>query len=141
MNNLRSRWIVILGVLLCLVACDPDSQGHYDQRLKIINDSSEDVYSFINTNYPDSTMGLLGGCISCIVDVKANSSKHLSNSHNWEKYIEDRNDMNVLSIFIVSRDTFVNIGTPGLQNSTNYLERYDLSVEELKAANWEVYYP
>lgn len=130
---------IYVTVILCLALASCEKLGgHYDGRLQVINKTDIDVVSFLNTNFPDTTMGLLGGCISCIHEIPANSTSKMSNPQNWEKYIQDRNEMDILTVFIVERDTFIKYGTPELQNSMYFLERYDFSIEELKSSDWKV---
>ena len=48
--------IILFGIICASPHCNDDNQGHGDTRLTIINNSNETIASFLQYNYPDTSI-------------------------------------------------------------------------------------
>jgi hypothetical protein len=146
MNMGQKKNTKFLILVLCLFtcsanSCDPDSDGHWDGRLTIVNNTNDTILSFLQFNFPDTLILDQDAPESNAIMVPPKSSgKHYS-SIKWEDRISILNSHNTVMIFINSYDTILKYPWSQIQMEYNILYRYDLSVDDLKELNWIINYP
>lgn len=132
----------LLLIITCSNSCEK-GEGHGDDRLTIINNSSISIFALLQYNYPDTTINnedythLAYNSIT----IEPNTTKKIWNSLNWEDVIQMDNTQGTIMIFVFSSDTVQSYSWEQIRNDYNTLKRFDLSVNQLKAEDWKVSYP
>lgn len=145
MKNFRFFICIPLLLILNANSCDKDGNGniHSDTRLKLANKSDSSVVTFLQYNFPDTTLSLQNpkfdfGKAAMTVDSKMAESYY--SRRNWEKVIGE-NSLNTVMIFVVSQSIYVKQPWDSIQKNYSIIKRYDLRINQLKAQNWKVIYP
>lgn len=138
-----SIFILLFLYLICSAnSCSKENgQGHADKRLNIINNTEHIIASFIQYNYPDTSIQdkETPGFNSISIE------PHSKNVHltfvSWETLINQNNQYGIISILIFSSDTIQTYSWEEIQKNYNVLKRYDLSLQDLERMNWTITYP
>lgn len=134
--------LLLVWIITASNSCKKDS--HNEDALTTINNAAHPVFALLAFDYPDTSLQH-GGCISCFVQIEPGESyQHFyypNNKYGWESRIRELNPNHTLTMFFLHPDTLKKYSFEGLQSNYNILDRYELSVDQLKAQNWEVRYP
>jgi hypothetical protein len=128
-------------ILTILTGCDKRNiLGGEDDRLLIKNNSDKDIYTYAQSNYPDTSISSYNPSFSKEnYLVLAHSEKRLI-SRSWEQDII-RGQSDTLMIFLYDAQVLDSILWDTVKTNYLVLKRYDLSLQDLESMNWTVTYP
>jgi hypothetical protein len=133
---------ITLTVLLCIVSsCDPNSDGQWDGKLKIVNNTTDSLYSIIQYNYPDTLLIDTGSGEITANFIATGETKKVFSSMKWERRISTINEQKTISIFLFTVDTLDKYPWSQIKKDNKILQRYALSVDDLIKLDWKVTYP
>lgn len=117
--------------------------GHGDNRLTIVNNSNASIFTLLQYNYPDTSINDESWSYLAYnyLVVESQKTEKLWNSIKWDKVIQNKNEHNMLTVFILDNEIVNN--TPWAEIQSNYLilQRYELTIEQLDDMGWRVTYP
>lgn len=131
--------VIALYIIVSSSHCEKG--GHGDDRLTIVNKSNAKIASFLQYNYPDTSIQPQNTPGFNAISVEPFSENVHLTFVKWEKLIPQNNSQNTLMLFIYSADTIMAKRWTEIQAEYNILKRYDLTLEQLKNQNWKVIYP
>ena len=133
----------LIGIFLISTLLFGGCMIHYpDWRLVVKNGTQSNIYVTPQNDtigpMPPARLGFMLHEYSVakgdFIKMKMTGGKHA-----WEDYINDSPDQK-LHLYVFSEDTLKMYTTEQIIQGKKYLERIDISVDELKANNWEVIY-
>ncbi len=134
--------LLFLAVILCSNSCEnaPFVDKFYD--IIVINNSSKDVYVHkadldAGHQYPDT---LLPSSNATFLKIPANKRGYFDSKTPWEENIKNL-PSDTLSVFFIDGNTLENEEWDTIRDEYLILERYDLSLEDLKKNNFTITYP
>ena len=133
--------IILFGIICASPHCNDDNQGHGDTRLTIINNSNETIASFLQYNYPDTSIQDRETPGFNAIAIEPHSKNNHLTFIDWEILIPRNNPYNTIFIFIYSSDTIQRYTWSHIQQNYSVLRRYDLTIAQLKAINWTITFP
>ncbi len=134
MKNILKPIYYLSALFFC--GCD-----YFDDRLKVSNNSSNNIY----VSFSIDTVLSLGENKTFMFDenlILAKSKKNIllmGSKKAWEFFAEKSLNKQ-LHIFILSEDTLKKHEVNTIINMKKYQRRIDIGVKELEATNWEVLY-
>ncbi len=131
MKNLKIILIIIAGFLIksCILPVEPKEKSP-DLNFKIINSSSVEIYYTVSINLNE-----------ILYRKPEESDKILIGSFKADATFEDFfKDGRLLTIFIYKKSTLDNNTWQAIKDQGLYDKRYDLTLEQLKALNYEIVY-
>jgi len=132
---------LVLSILSMTNSCDPNSDGHWDGKLTIVNNSTDTLLAFLQFNYPDTTLLDEDAPELNNTVIAPHSQEKIYSSILWEDRIMKLNSDQMIMIFINSYDTLAKYNWSEIQGDYNILKRYDLSISNLDSLNWTITYP
>lgn len=130
--------IAILSISIVFYSCERILGGE-DDRLVIQNNSSQRIYVYTQSNYPDTSISSYNPSLSKEnYEVKAEEQKHII-SHSWEQEVV-RSASDTLMIFIFDADLVDTTSWETVIKEYKILRRYDFGLDNLREINWTVTY-
>lgn len=146
----RMNIILLLFVVLSITnACNNKENKDCHKSIEIINNSSKSIYVIGDVQYPDTTYFIHSASpelTSYITKVtsETSSSKPLRFTWDcWETIFSYGAQIpsDTVMIFIFDAETIENTSWSIVCGDYLVLQRYDLSLENLKYLNWKLSYP
>jgi hypothetical protein len=106
-------------------------------RIKIVNNSDNLIRFHPGYIYPDT---LLPTFEPLLVGIEADNFFYLDMEEKWEEVFSEL-PADTLSIFFFSEDTLKLYTWDQIRADYKILDRYDLSLQDVKDNNWEVVFP
>ncbi|MCF8298235.1 MAG: hypothetical protein K9J13_11875 [Saprospiraceae bacterium] len=140
-NHTKLSFLLLLMVIV-IFGCKTDKNrncsGHWDTRMKFVNNSSNDIIVVHSSDYPDTiSTNLENHTKKRLKGIDANSTEIKYELCDWESYFEDIKS-GILMVFVI-RDDGQQIDEI-LENHV-LLKRYDFTYQELQNLNWIITYP
>ena len=134
--------ITFIPLLLISSNCNDDFKGKYDYRLKIRNDSKQNIYFDIGFDYPDTSLNF-GNPINNknTLYVTMNNEQTIRSSTRWEYLFSDYLPSDTLMLFVFDAKAIESTAWDTIQKKYLILKRYDLSLYDLEDLNWTITYP
>jgi len=129
---MKIRSLIVLLVLICCVSCEPLVDHVYS--IKIHNNTSDTIQFYGSYAYPDTTITNEKPRLKMAYPSKYS---YWDSKEKWEALLLS----DTISIFILSKDTVDKYSWDKIRSGYKILERYDLSLNDLKKQNWKVIYP
>ncbi len=128
---MKMNLLYILSIILLSIGCEKPVDKVYSIRIE--NKSNDTIRFYASYAYPDTS----------IVSEKPrldmaypNDYSHIDSKKKWEDVLPN----NIISIFILGKDTVDTYNWEKIRSDYNILKRYDLSIEQLESMNWTVIY-
>ena len=119
MKTIQLLLFIFVGLVCTSTCCKDDNQGHGDDRLTIFNNSNDTIVSFLQFNFPDtSLLNENAPGLNNIVILPHSKNNHLTFVR-WETLIPENNSKSTLMIFINSLDTIQKYTWPQIQQNYN----------------------
>lgn len=137
MERLLCNVSLLVSVMLSFFECAMD----YRYPVEIYNNSSQDIICNICTGYPEESL-FPDTTLSEFFEYKvyAKKSRSIGSSVKWsDKYEYLQTD--TLCMFLLSADTLEKYGWEKVSKEYMILQRYDLSLEDLRLHDYKFYYP
>lgn len=114
--------------------------GGWDLRLKIVNNSNENMWVFHSASYPDTSF------LSTINDythsrngyIKSGEEQIQGERCRWDDYFNNYVKSDTVMFFFVLDE---GQGLDKLDEIHTILKRMDLTLSDLYSMNWTIYYP
>ena len=132
---------LVFLILFSANSCDHNSDGNWDGKLIIVNDSNDTILTFLQFNYPDTSLLNENAPELNNMLISPHSSEKIYSSILWEDRIKELNDEHVVMVFITSYDTIKKYNWNDIQTEYSILKRYDLSIPDLDSLGWTITYP
>lgn len=141
---------LLISVYLCLFIscykppypdCPIKTRSGYDNRLRIINNSTDSVVLTYQFSYPDTTLYEINEprYFDPNYLIAGNEDKTLRRSGCWEDVFL-RNEAGVVQIFLFDMRVLRSVDWSVIQSEKRYLKRFLFTLEEIKAQNWQLVY-
>ena len=142
-KNLK-YYVLVLSLTGCFY--DPPPTG--DTRLKLKNESREDVYCYPSLDDSIRNIPLMlenKGVVSQkflfdMVRIPKNRMISIRGASVWEDYINLNSKDSTIRLFIFSKAEIEKLGWNYIITNKKYLKRYQLKVKDLTNTNWIVKY-
>ena len=137
----KSIFIIMLTFLTVSIGCVVDK---YDSRLKLVNNSDFNLFTFSDFSDIKDTLINCENCFSQEKDwielyPKDTLLIGLHGKH-YDKYLENNPDK-IFRVFVFSSDTIKKYGWEKSKNRGVFLKRYDITLKYIKENNWIINYP
>ena len=133
--------LLFFALILFFHACK-DVFSKYDNRMKIKNNSSIDVFFIESYQYPDTSINTSnpgGDKLNHLVT--AGTEKVNRSSSSWEYIFSSDLPSDTLVMFIFDSHTLENTPWDTVRKNYLILKRYDLSYDDLVKMDWTITYP
>lgn len=143
-NNIFTMIGTVLFIALSATKCDKPPLVERFYHIAVLNNSSDTIYSDLGwggklNQYPDTT---LPNSKPALVEIPAlqNFSFYTPNRKTYEKAIQEL-AADTLSIYIFSKTVYEDTAWSDVRSGYQVLQRYDLSLDNLKRMDFKVPYP
>jgi len=122
--------------------CKENFLSRQDDRLKIKNNSQENIYYDFSYDYPDTSIDhYYPRNDPNVYLVKSNSEKKYTSRAKWEAVFGSEIPSDTLLLFIFDSYVLETIPWDTVRKKYLILKRYDLSYDDLERMNWTITYP
>ncbi len=133
--------LILMGIfLLQSNSCEDTIFDNSDDRLKINNKSTKNIYHYWQTNYPDTIIAnynpLLAPKFYKISSQKTNSI--VLHRSTWEQKFECCIPSDTLQIFIYDEQVLESTPWEEVRENHLILKRYELSYQDILDRNWVI---
>jgi len=123
--------LYIFSIILLSFGCEKPVDKVYSIRIE--NKSNDTIQFYASYVYPDTSIVSKKPRLDMAYP---NDYSHIDSKKKWEDVLPN----NIISIFILSKDTVDTYNWENIRSDYNILRRYDLSIEQLESMNWTVTY-
>jgi hypothetical protein len=145
-----SKYFLIFFLVYSLVSCFrkeyPEcpvrTRGGYDNRLHIVNNSTDTLTIGFQFEYPDTTLdSFMGPPYYNIPDnvVEPGENQAWNVRQCWES-IFSQTTSGIAQVFLFDVNILRTTDWSKIKEEKRYLKRYQFNLEEIKAQNWEIVY-
>ena len=122
---------------LVLISCDP-----IDYRLKLLNDSNQQVYCIHSfTEELSEVDSTVAEPYNKIAIKPQEEYTIMANYMRWEDEIERSSKDKKLRLYVFFQDTVKKHSWKEIIATKNYAKKYELTIPELEKTNWKIIYP
>ena len=145
-----SKYFLIFLLVYSLVSCfrkeypecPISTRGGYDDRLHIVNKSTDTVTIACQLEYPDTTLdSFMGppysGIPSSVIEPGENQAWNAGQC--WESILSQATS-GIAQVFLFDVHILRTKDWRKIKEEKKYLKRYQFSLEEIKAQNWQIVY-
>lgn len=129
---MRVNVLLFFPLFLFSFGCKKPMDKVYSIRIE--NKSNETILFFASYNYPDTSIASEKPILDIVYP---NDYGNIDSKEKWEDVLPN----NIIVIFILSKDTVDTYNWTDIRSEYRILNRYDLSIEQLRGLNWIVTYP
>lgn len=122
---------------LMVIGCSRCKDKQFDNRLSVMNFSSQSIDYHISNQFPDSTLSLSDGYGNRLAS--GTSDGGILISGNWEEHISQLNQA-TLVVFFMSTDTVELYGIQSVAANRNFLEMRFVTLSTLQSSDFKIIY-
>lgn len=140
----KSKWILLLSIIVC--SCDT-----FDSKLIIHNASDQTLYytyspyerldSFYKKTAREQGAFTYLNCIDEIPSKTKKERRRMGRGNVWERYINGVCEDKKLRIYTFNIDTLKKYSFKNVADNNRYIQKKEVSVDDLNKTNWIVTFP
>jgi hypothetical protein len=145
---MKKHFIIYCILLLSLTSCFYDPPPTGDTRLKLENESREDVYCYPSLDDSINYMPIVlenkkvvpQEFLFDVIEIPKSKIISIKGVSVWEHYINENSKDSTIRLFIFSKAEVEKLGWNYIIRKEKYLKKYRLKVNDLNKMNWLVRY-